>query len=627
MSFFTELKRRNVFRMGIAYVVVAWVILQAIDFALDIISAPNWVMQVFFMAGVAGLPIVLIFAWIFEMTPEGIKRESQIAPDQSVTQNTGRKLDRTIITFLAFAVVLLLAERFISKEDSALPRVTNEAVIEQASSGETVPDTNQRSVAVLPFVNMSSDPEQEYFSDGLSEELLNRLAQNDSLRVAARTSSFQFKGQNQDISEIGAQLKVDHILEGSVRKSANRLRITAQLIKVDSGYHLWSETYEREIDDVFAIQDDISLAISKALEAELGATVPGVKQKPTENLEAYQLYLQARYFLAKRGGDNILNSIDLFNQATALDENFSEAWSGMAFAFGLAHSYTQKISAREARDSGLESASKAIRINPGNAEAYMALGRAQGHVDLDIAAALENFEKAFQLAPNNVDIINMYGDFLTVIGDFEKSIEMETRAIELDPLAAVHYSDLAFLMLLMNRDEDALEPAKTAARLAPDSDDRIDALIMTLIMLGQYEQAIETIHLAEDKLGADPGYVNGWWCMLYFQQDDRANLKVQLDERLESHLETDGFYPYTTTAFYTAWLDGIEAALPLLEKAYQERDGLLVWPEYFYLPEKVSDDAAWTTFWQQPGLAELVETRRQSGPYSNVGHWKDRIPQ
>jgi len=625
MSFFNELKRRNVFRVGIAYVVVTWVLLQAIDFALDLISAPNWVVQVFFITALVGLPIVLIVSWVFEMTPEGIKLESEIDRSESVTHSTGRKLDRTIITFLAFAVILLLAERFIMTESVPVATPAAEGVVEKTNVTDQGTDNALRSVAVLPFVNMSSDPEQEYFSDGLSEELLNRLAQNDQLRVAARTSSFQFKGQNQDIGEIGRQLKVDHILEGSVRKSSNRLRITAQLIKVDSGYHLWSETYEREMDDVFAIQDDISLAISKALEVELGTATPASKKKPTENLEAYQLYLQARYFLAERGGDNILKSIDLFSRATELDENFSEAWSGMSYAYGLASVYTQKISSSRASDLALESARKAIRIDPKNAEAYMALART-GQTDRNNIDALENFEKALLLAPNNVDIINMYGDFLINNGDFDKAMKMEMQAIELDPLAAVHYSDLAILMLLLQHNEDALEVAQTSARLAPDSYDRHEPLIVALIRLGKYGQAIETINMAEDKLAADPGYVSYWRCMLYYHQGDRENLRKQLDKRLESASQTDDYYPSNITGFFVLWLDGVEAALPLFEKSYEGKEAFLGWPEYLYLPEDVSDDPAWTAFWQKPGLAELMDARRANGPYENIGYWKAPTP-
>jgi len=623
MSFFTELKRRNVFRMGIAYVVVAWVLLQAIDFTLDIISAPNWVMQVFFLAAVAGLPIVLIFSWVFEMTPEGIKLESQIDHNDSVTHSTGRKLDRTIITFLAFAVVLLLAERFMTQEEVPTAVIVPETTMAQAELTDQATVHSVRSVAVLPFVNMSSDPEQEYFSDGLSEELLNRLAQNSRLHVAARTSSFQFKGQNLDVGEIGRQLKVENILEGSVRKSANRLRITAQLVQVDTGYHLWSETYEREMDDVFAIQDDISLAITRALVAELDAGQPAKNQKPTENLEAYQLYLQARYFLAKRGGDNLLRSVELFKQATDLDADFSEAWSGMAFTYGLLPSYSLKMAPAQTSELGLEAAGKSILINPDNAEAYMALGRIQAHSNLNIETARGNLEKAYRLAPNNADIVNLYGDFLILSGNFTEALKIERRAVELDPLAAVHYSDLAFLMLILNRNEDALELAETAVRLAPDSYDRHDAYIATLIMLGKYELATETMHVAEDKLGADLGYVSSWWAMLYWQQNDRENLRKILEERQEA-AENNSETVYTAiTAFYVAWLDGVEAAIPLLQESYQNKDQILVWPEYFYLPEQISKDPAWMAFWQQPGLAELIESRREFGPYENISYWQE----
>jgi TolB-like protein len=428
MSFFGELKRRNVFRMGIAYIVVAWVLLQAIDFGLDIISAPNWVMQVFFLASIVGLPVVLIFAWVFEMTPEGLKRESEIDPSQSITHSTGRKLDRTIISFLAVAVVLLLAERFIMQEVTPEPASLAEAAVEQAKVAVTPADSSLRSVAVLPFVNMSSDPEQEYFSDGLSEELLNRLAQNEQLRVAARTSSFQFKGQNQDISEIGQQLKVDHVLEGSVRKSANRLRITAQLIQVESGYHLWSETYEREINDIFAIQDDIALAISKALEAELDATLASTRhEQPTENLEAYQIYLQARYLLAKRGEPNMLEAHKLFESALDLDPAFSKAWSGLAYNLALLPQYGKTISPNDAWEQIKMATEQALRYDPNNAEAYAALGRINQRDNFHVIGKL--FAKAYELAPNNADVVNFYGDFLMQVGDFEAAERMEKRPL------------------------------------------------------------------------------------------------------------------------------------------------------------------------------------------------------
>ena len=622
MSFFTELKRRNVFRMGIAYVVVAWVLLQAIDFGLDIISAPNWVMQVFFLAGVVGLPVVLIFAWVFEMTPEGIKRESQIDHTQSVTHNTGQKLDRTIITFLAFAVVLLLGERFITKEDTPAPASTPEAVMEASKATEEDNDNNLRSVAVLPFVNMSSDPEQEYFSDGLSEELLNRLAQNDQLRVAARTSSFQFKDKNQDISEIGKQLKVDNVLEGSVRKSANRLRITAQLIQVESGYHLWSETYEREIDDIFAIQDDIALAITTALEAELGAVSTSSDIRPTDNLEAYQAYLQARYLLAKRGEANMLKAHDLFEQAVSLDPAFSKAWSGLAYNYSLLPGYGATISALQAWDRIKVATARAIEIDPTSAEAYTALAR--GNIGDDFKTIQELYEKAYELAPNNADVVNLYGDFMTVIGDFKAAERIEQKAIDLDPLAAVHYSDMAFLMLMMGRIEEGVNTARTSANLEPGSTVRADPLVTGLLLNGEYEEAIQVIRHFEQQPDTDADLINSWWCLLYYQQGNEQKLREKVAERVQELETGPGGFDTGLTAFYVTWLDGTDAALPVLKIAHEAHEWRLVWPDLFYLPEDISDDPDWLAFWQQPPLAELMDIRRSNKTQEHIGLWKER---
>ena len=323
----------------------------------------------------------------------------------------------------------------------------------------------------------------------------------------------------------------------------------------------------------------------------------------------------------------MLRSVELFKQATALDDDFSEAWSGLAYTYGLLPNYTMRVSALQAREIALESARRSIQIDPGNAEGYMALGRIQSHTDLDMETARRNFEKAYLLAPNNVDIINLYGDFLTLSGDFSRAVEIEKRAIELDPLAAVHYSDLAFLMLILNRKEEALEPAETAIKLAPDSYDRHDAYIVTLIMLGQYDLAIKTIMMAEDKLNADMGYVSNWRAMLYWRQHDYENLRRFLIDRQDAVENNNTSVFMTVSAFYVAWLDGVEAAIPLHQKAYEDKEQLLVWPEYFYLPEQFSDDPAWITFWQQPGLAEVIEARREFGPYENISYWRERSKQ
>ncbi|MGA9575177.1 MAG: hypothetical protein WBS20_14660 [Lysobacterales bacterium] len=625
MSFFTELKRRNVFRMGIAYAVVVWVLLQAIDFVLDVIAAPDWVMQVFVLVAVAGLPLVLIFSWVFEITPEGIKRESEIDRSHSITQNTGRKLDRTIITFLAFAVVLLLGERFISGRDAPVSTPATAVVTEQSVS--TSPDVkdNTRSLAVLPFVNMSSDPEQEYFSDGLAEELLNRLAQNSQLQVAARTSSFQFKDRNQDIGEIGRQLKVDNVLEGSVRKSGNRLRITAQLIRVDSGFHLWSETFEREMDDIFAIQDDIAQAISSALEAELGADSTLAENQLTDNMEAYQAYLKGRYLLNKRGPDNLLKAHEQFEKATRLDPDFSKAWADMAFNYSLLPAYSADITSQQAWKIVRTAANKALELDPENAEAYVALGR--GDIEDDLQTIHDFYEKAYELAPRNPDVVNLYGDFMQFIGDFKAAERVEQEAIDLDPLAAVHHTDMANLLYMLKRNEEGLNYGRTSASLEPGSVYRADPLVSGLILTGQYDEAEQLIKSFEQQSDSDVDIVNQWWCLFYYQIGDEQNLRKKLSERLQGSSSGTGNFDLAVTAFFLTWLDGTDAAMPTLQAAYEANAVYLEFPLFFYLPEDVSDDPDWLAFWQQPGLAELIEIRRQHKTREHVGLWKERPKQ
>jgi len=623
MSFFVELKRRNVFRMGIAYVVVAWVLLQAIDFTLDIISAPNWVMQVFLIAGVAGLPVVLIIAWVFEMTPDGIKRESEIDRRQSTTQSTGRKLDRTIIVFLAVAVLLLLAERFIVPKSQSAPAPP--VVKEETDNSNDTADNGKRSVAVLPFVNMSSDPEQEYFSDGLSEELLNRLAKNEQLHVAARTSSFQFKGQNQDVSEIGRQLKVDHVLEGSVRKSANRLRITVQLIKVDSGYHLWSETYEREMDDIFAIQDDIAMAITQALEVELGATGKKNTVQLTKNLEAYNLYLQGRYFLAERGGENMRKANELFAKAVALDEQFASAWSAMAFNSALLPSYDLALSASEYFEKTTNAARRAIELDPSNAEAYAAMGRIKSTYSFDWQGALQDFDHALKIDPNNVNVINLYGDLLALLGDFDSSIQFERKAISLDPLSAVHFSDLASVLIQLRQFEDAIISARRSMSLAPDVLDRRVQLVYALSQIGEFDEARSLIEQAETSASTQIS-VTEWWAFYHYQKNDVVELRKLIDEeirKIENRVSTEGLMLNSSIAYYSMWLNGTQDALPWFEKSYLKREESLAWSDWFYLPEDISSDPEWLEFWNKPELKELHKIRR-TRPNKNIGAWKER---
>ncbi|MEE4173191.1 MAG: hypothetical protein V2I57_02965 [Xanthomonadales bacterium] len=331
MSFIEELKRRNVFRVGIAYVLLGWVVLQAADFALDLIDAPNWVIQVFFIAGLIGLPFALFFAWAFELTPEGIKREEDVDRTSSVTPTTGRKLDKAIIAFLAAAVVLLLADRFFiaDRGQPALgPEVSRQAP-ESATPSDAAPMA--KSVAVLPFADMSQGGDQAWFADGLAEEILNALVRVPDLQVSARTSSFQYRDTELSIPEIAVELGVAHVLEGSVRSAGDQVRVTAQLIRAEDGFHVWSENYDREAADMIAIQEDLATKIALALETSMDPeALARMSEVGTNSIAAYQEYLkglQDRQDSTAAGdiAQRTLTSYEHFENAREIDPSFSKA--------------------------------------------------------------------------------------------------------------------------------------------------------------------------------------------------------------------------------------------------------------------------------------------------------------
>jgi TolB-like protein/Flp pilus assembly protein TadD len=621
MSLFEELKRRNVFRVGIAYSVASWLLLQLSDVLAPLLNLPETAQRYVLFALVIGFIPALIFAWAFELTPDGIRKEKDIDRSQSIAPQTGRKLDRTIIVILALAVAFLLYKQ-LGRQTGEPDKVAAQAPVEKSLPASTV-----KSVAVLPFVNMSSDPEQEYFSDGLSEELLNRLAKNNQLHVAARTSAFQFKGQNLDITEIGRQLNVAHVLEGSVRKSGNRLRITAQLIQVDNGFHLWSETYEREMDDVFAIQDDISSAISRALEIELGMdTGASGNTQPTQNIEAYNHYLQARFLLAQRGEENMRKADELFAEAIALDPGFSSAWSGKAFNMVLLYNYSISMSAEEASRKARQAATRALELDPTNAEALTAIGRSLAYM-FDWKAAKASFEHAYALGPNDVGVLNLYGDFMGNTGDFEQGINLKRQAINLDPLSGVHLSDLAQILSYAGRYDEAEISARRGVTLSPNTINWASRLIEILVLNQKLAEARAEAEQTSQRLTEDPAlqkYLARWQSMIYYRENNTEKLRELVAK--EIHANQDNTLKYSSMdsawiGFFVFCLDGPDAALPWLEQAYNEKNDPLISPLIFYLPERMSDDPEWLEFWNRPGLKELLDMRR-AHPYPSNGLWR-----
>jgi TolB-like protein/Tfp pilus assembly protein PilF len=488
---FNELKRRNVFRVAIAYVVVAWLIVQVADVMIDNIGAPDWLFQAIVLVLALGFPLVLLFAWAFELTPQGLKREKDVDRSQSIAPQTGRNLDRAIIAVLVLALGYFVWDKFRAEKGSEPFSQAETAQITEQDAGKralTPFQTPDKSIAVLPFVNMSADADNEYFSDGLSEELLNLLAKVDGLKVAARTSSFKFKNSEADIAEIGQKLNVATILEGSVRKAGNQARITAQLIKVDDGFHLWSETYDRSLDNIFEVQDEIARAIVDALKLPLlGQDAAPVAAKATANFEAFDLYLLGRHHASQINAAGFRNAVDYFTRAVASDPNYAPAWSGLAEAYlGLAD--YGSMPTPEAYGLAGKAIEKAVQLDPGAPETLVAQGsllsyQGRGH------EALPLLEKAVKLSPNNVEALNALTSAL-LDEDPERAPEFAQKAWSLDPL-----SERTRVFLILAKQEAG--DSDTAIRLAremllddPENPGLFEAMGSTYLATGQYHLAI-----------------------------------------------------------------------------------------------------------------------------------------
>lgn len=471
MSFFAELRRRNVFRVAIGYLVMAWLILQVGDTLAPALHLPEWVNSALAFFLILGFPLAIFFAWAFELTPEGLKLEKNVDRDASITPVTGRKLDRTIIVLLAIAVVYFAWQSQRPGDPAA-----SQAIGEQ-------------SIAVLPFVNMSSDAEQEYFSDGLSEELLNMLAKIPDLRVASRTSAFSFKGKDIQISDIGKELDVAHVLEGSVRKSGSKIRITAQLISVDDDAHLWSETWDRNLDDVFVIQDEIARAVVDELKVRLMGELPeAVEIDP----EAFSLYLQARHLMLQRTHQSLLRAEELIDEALAIEPSYVPGWTLKA-AIHATQGDTGAKDVDTAFASAREAAERALQIDPDYGRAHALLADTLISHYWEFEQGRREIEKALTLDPGDVEILYLGCNFYGVTGAYHNAVELCEKAIERDPLFAPVYPMIGVLYQFLDDPDTAVMYTSKLLDLSPAAAGTHYYLALGMISQGNIDAAIERI--------------------------------------------------------------------------------------------------------------------------------------
>ena len=567
LQLFRELQRRNVFRVAIGYIISSWLLIQVADLVLENIGAPGWVMQTIMLVLALGFPVVVFFSWAYEVTPEGLKRESEIDRTQSITHVTGRKLDRAIMAMLVVALGYFIWESRFAESERGAEGAAKSAQSAPATPGaEAAPATKAEtavagnSIAVLPFVNMSSDPEQEYFSDGLSEELLNLLAKIPDLKVASRSSAFQFKGEKIDLTEVAQKLKVAFVLEGSVRKAGNQIRITTQLIKADDGYHLWSETYDRSLNNIFAIQDEISAAVVEALKIELLGDAP---KADVVDPEAYALVLKARYLYAKWGKENFAAAAEAYQQALAIDPDYAEAWAGLSVTY-LSQTQSGYLDGEEGLVLARDAVDRAVALDPKLASAWARLSLIQSVFEWDWAGAERSLQTALELAPNDGRVLGAAGNFASIMGRPDLALDYYQRVLVDDPLDMVNLYNVADVLHRHGRLEESAAAYRRLLELNPEDWGSHTQLAIVMLEQGLNEEAWRELALEVDPQQQEYGRILALYAL------DKAE---EARRRLDLFSEENQSWASFLIATIYAWTGDADSAFAWLDRAYQQRDG------------------------------------------------------
>ncbi len=451
-NFFAELKRRNVYKVAVAYAVVAWLLIQAASIFLPAFDAPAWVMKIFIIVIIFGFPVALIFSWAFEITPEGIKLESEIEPSKSIKRRTGRKIVALTIALAVVAAGLFVYQLVRPKSDT--------------SGSPTAATIANKSIAVLPFDNLSRDPDNAYFCEGVQDEILTRLAKVADLKVISRTSTQHFKSTPDNLPQIAKQLGVAHIVEGSVQKSNDQVRVNVQLINAQNDAQLWADTYDRKLTDIFAVESDIAKTIAETLQAKLtGSEKSSIAKTPTVNPEAYELYLRGKFFAEKRTGADLLKSIEYYDQAIAKDPGYPLAYVGLADSHLLLSAYGA-TSPKESASPARAALRKAIELDDSLAQAHASSGLL-ATVELDLDRAISELERAIQLNPNYATAHHWIALPLTAVGQSDRGILEGKRAIELDPLSLIINADLCWVYFNGRRFDEAEAQARKTLEMDP----------------------------------------------------------------------------------------------------------------------------------------------------------------
>jgi TolB-like protein/Tfp pilus assembly protein PilF len=559
-SFFAELKRRNVYKVAVAYVVVAWLLIQGASIFLPAFDAPSWVMKFLIVVIMLGFPIALVLSWAFEITAEGIRLESEVAPNQSITRRTGRKIIGFTIVLAVLAGGLMLFQ---------IMRSRPAAVATKLAAPEAEPIEN-KSIAVLPFDNLSHDPENAYFSEGIQEEILTRLAKIGDFKVVSRTSSEKYKSSPENLREIARQLGVAHILEGSVQKMTDQVRVNVQLINALNDAHLWAETYDRKLTDIFAVESEIAKAVAENLQAKLNGRAEKVlAARPTENPQAHELYLKGRYFWNKRTTQNLQKAISFFQQAIDLDPNYALAYAGL----GDAHSIVPIYAGTRPKDDvpkALAAARKAVEIDDSLAEAHTSLANALV-MNLPLATAEPEFRRAIELNPNYATAHQWFGECLFGEGRYPEALAELERAHELDPLSLIINASYGMALAGAGRTAEAIDQLHKAIDLEPNLIAAHSMLGQTFEAEGKLSEAIAEYNKVRELAPTPASYAV--LAFAHAKAGRTAEARKILDEL--TNQSRDRYVSAYALAVIHLALGEKEEGLRFLEKAFDDRDILL----------------------------------------------------
>jgi TolB-like protein/Tfp pilus assembly protein PilF len=564
-SFFDELKRRNVIRAAGLYLVGAWLLVQVAGTILPMFGAPDWLPRTIVILLAIGFVPALIFSWVFELTPQGLKRDEDVAPEQSIAPQTARRMDRLITVVLVLALGYFCFDKFI-----LTPRREAAMIATASLPNEHKSPIPAKSIAVLPFDNLSRDPDNAYFSEGIQDEILTRLAKSAELKVVSRTSSERFKSSPSSVQDIARQLGVANILEGSVQKESNEVRVNVQLIKAASDEHLWADTYDRKLTDIFAVESEIARTVAGTLRAKLtGSAEQVLASRPTENPEAHQLYLEGRYFWNKRGPQNLQKSIGYFQQAIDLDPNYALAYAGLADAHAVLPVYAG-TAPQDDIPQALAAAGKAVELDQSLAEAHTSLANALV-MNVQLPQSEPEFRRALEMNPNYATAHQWFGECLFDEGRSTEAIAEFQRAHELDPLSLIMNADYGEALFESGRAQEAIDHLRRTLAFDPTFVPVLSTLGQIFEKQGKLSEAIA----ADEKvyaLGSTPANAAILACA-YAKVGRTAEARRILDSL--TNLSRQHFVAAYPLAVIHLALGEKEEALRLLEKSLDERSLLL----------------------------------------------------